>query len=164
MATIAREANVAVGSLYYYFDSKEALLSGLYADVAKSIAEAVSVQFEPDTDHATRIRRYISDYLAFALTHPRRTRIVDFLGDDEGFGNEEFGREFHVIVSMKGIALFSEAQAAGVLREGDPYMLSTFVRGAIRHFVKRRLSDNKPPIRPEEAGAVVDMCWRAIAA
>lgn len=162
MATIAREANVAVGSLYYYFDSKEALLAGLYTDVAKEIAKVVAVEYGADTSHDQRVRLYISNYLSFVLADPRRARLVDYLHD--GLGGQAIGGEFHEIAIVKAIDLFAEAQAAGVLRAGSPYMLSTFVRGAIRHVVRRRLLSDKTPISAEEAEALVEMCWQAISA
>ncbi len=162
MATIAKEANVAVGSLYYYFDSKESLLAGLYTDVAQDIAEVVPVDYADDVGHEQRVRSYISNYLAFVLADPRRARLVDYLHD--GFGGQVIGGEFHEIAIAKAIDVFADAQAAGVLRAGSPYMLSTFVRGVIRHVVRRMPLSDEVPVPELDVEALADMCWRAIAA
>lgn len=162
MATIAKEANVAVGSLYYYFDSKESLLAGLYTDVAQAIAKVVPVEYGPDVGHEERVRLYIANYLAFSLSDPRRARLVDYLHD--GFGGQVIGGEFHEIAIARAIDLFSDAQAAGVLRGGSPYMLSTFVRGVIRHVTRRMPLNEGQQISASEAENLAEMCWRAIAA
>ncbi|WP_079210844.1 hypothetical protein [Brucella pituitosa] len=98
----------------------------------------------------------------FALAHQRRIRIVDYLGDLDGFGDAEFDRDFHMLVTQTAIKLFSDAQDSGVLRPGDPSILSSFVRGSIRHFVKR-LSSNPQPVTEDVLEMLTDMCWRAIA-
>lgn len=163
MATIAGKAGVAVGSLYNYFPSKEALLSELYRDVAQAIAEAAPIFAKPERNDAQRVRDYIADYLAFALANPRRIRIVDFLGDLDGFGDAEFGHDFHVLVTENAVRLFGDAQKCGVLRPGDPYILSSFVRGSIRHFVKRH-SSNGQQVTAQDIEMIKDMCWCAICA
>jgi len=161
MATIAKEANVAVGSLYYYFDSKESLLAGLYTDVAQGIAKVVPVEYADDMGHEQRVRSYISSYLAFVLTDPRRARLIDYLHD--GFGGQVIGGEFHEIAIAKAIDVFADAQAAGVLRAGSPYMLSTFVRGVIRHVIRRMQLLDEPRITNSDVEILAEMCWQAIA-
>ena len=56
MRAVAKEAGVAVGNAYYYFDSKEHLIQGFYDRNQAAHRAAVEVVFAKDKDFAARLR------------------------------------------------------------------------------------------------------------
>jgi AcrR family transcriptional regulator len=56
MRAIAKEAGVAVGNAYYYFDSKEHLIQGFYDRSQASLRAAVAPVLESERDFAARLR------------------------------------------------------------------------------------------------------------
>jgi AcrR family transcriptional regulator len=56
MRAIAKEAGVAVGNAYYYFDSKEHLIQGFYDRSQASLRGAVAPVLASERDFATRLR------------------------------------------------------------------------------------------------------------
>jgi AcrR family transcriptional regulator len=56
MRAIAKEAGVAVGNAYYYFDSKEHLIQGFYDRVQGAHRDAAEVVLANDKDFAARLR------------------------------------------------------------------------------------------------------------
>lgn len=44
ISEVAREAGIAKGGMYYYFDSKEALLKAVHAQLAQEVAQKVSAE------------------------------------------------------------------------------------------------------------------------
>ncbi|MEV7622731.1 TetR family transcriptional regulator [Actinoplanes sp. NPDC089786] len=56
MRAIAKEAGVAVGNAYYYFDSKEHLIQGFYDRSQSSIRAAVAPVLSSERDFAARLR------------------------------------------------------------------------------------------------------------
>lgn len=171
MAAIADLAGVATGSLYNYFSSKDELVRGVYTLVGEKMAAAVIVDHPIDTPHEQRIKRYISDYIAFILEDPRRQRLFEYLDNAPELMHSQLTRPelsaseiataFSSFLTYSG-ALFAEAQQAGVLREGSAYLLGSFVRGAIRHSIKRRRMVDPDPIATSECDVIADMCWRAV--
>ena len=78
-SAIAEEAGVATGSLYNYFDSKEALVRGVYGRVTEQMTELVTVETAPEMPHDVRVQRYISQYLEFIREDPLRAQLFDYL-------------------------------------------------------------------------------------
>jgi AcrR family transcriptional regulator len=56
MRAIAREAGVAVGNAYYYFDSKEHLIQGFYDRMQEELRTAAEPVLRDETDFAARLR------------------------------------------------------------------------------------------------------------
>lgn len=56
MRAIAKEAGVAVGNAYYYFDSKEQLIQGFYDRIQLDHQEAAAELLASETDFAARLR------------------------------------------------------------------------------------------------------------
>ena len=56
MRAIAREAGVAVGNAYYYFDSKEHLIQGFYDGNQQAHRAAADPVLRDETDFAARLR------------------------------------------------------------------------------------------------------------
>jgi AcrR family transcriptional regulator len=75
MRAIAKEAGVAVGNAYYYFDSKEHLIQGFYDRSQAEHAAAAAQVLADERDFATRLRGVLhagidvnEPYHAFAAT------------------------------------------------------------------------------------------------
>jgi AcrR family transcriptional regulator len=75
MRAIAKEAGVAVGNAYYYFDSKEHLIQGFYDRSQAAMREAAAPVLENEQDFAARLRGVMhasidvnAPYHAFAAT------------------------------------------------------------------------------------------------
>jgi AcrR family transcriptional regulator len=56
MRAIAKEAGVAVGNAYYYFDSKDHLIQGFYERVQAALREAAAPVLADELDFASRLR------------------------------------------------------------------------------------------------------------
>jgi len=75
MRVIAKEAGVAVGNAYYYFDSKEHLIQGFYDRMQTAHRAAVEPVLATERDFATRLRGVLNagidvnqPYHSFAAT------------------------------------------------------------------------------------------------
>lgn len=162
MSAIAEEAGVATGSLYNYFDSKEALVRGVYGRVASEMTARLSEPAETDTAPAARVRWYIETYTDFIWEDPLRARLFDYLDNTPLITFEDAKAIFGPFVDH-AIEMIGAAQDAGVVRPGSPTLLASFTRGAIRNTLKRRRLSPEP-LRADERALIAAMCWDAIAA
>jgi AcrR family transcriptional regulator len=161
MSAIAEEAGVATGSLYNYFDSKEALVRGVYGRVAEEMTERLSLPPDPALGHEARVKRYIANYVHFIWEDVLRARLFDYLDNTPFITMGDAQAIFSSFVDH-AISMIAEAQAAGVVRPGAPTMLASHIRGAIRNSMKRRRM-RPEPITAEEMELIADMCWQALA-
>src|SRR5882757_8593302 len=59
MRDIAREAGVAIGAAYYYFDSKEALVMAFYGEASQTMHEQIEAALGRKIDLKARLRAVI---------------------------------------------------------------------------------------------------------
>jgi AcrR family transcriptional regulator len=162
MAAIAEEANVATGSLYNYFDSKEALVLGVYMRVTELMTERLVTPPDPASGDEERVHRYIDNYIDFIWEDADRAALFDYLDNNPLITLNDAKTIFGAFVEH-GIAMIEAAQAAGVVRSGPSTMIMSFVRGSIRNTLKRRrMTETKLSVADRQL--VAAMCWAAIAA
>lgn len=79
-ARIAREAGVAEGTLFTYFENKDALLNELYVDLKQQMRAAMLDGFPRDDPAEQRARHAWNGYLAWGVAHPDGHRALRQLG------------------------------------------------------------------------------------
>ena len=84
---ITQRANVALGTFYTYFDSKEALFKALVSDMSARVRDQVAPVLKSATDTLDGEEKALACYLEFARAHKQVYRIIDEaeIADPEGF-------------------------------------------------------------------------------
>lgn len=153
MPRLAEKLDAAVGALYRYFDSKDALIAALQAQAIEAFGEfqvARIEAFEPPTYASPRVAALarmlvaFSAYLVFADTHPARFQLVDIsIADPRRLLGDEDARAVQAVLDpilQRCATLIESSVEAGALGD-DEAMLRTFVLwGAMhgtQHFRKR---------------------------
>ncbi|MCJ2033755.1 TetR/AcrR family transcriptional regulator [Methylobacterium sp. J-068] len=131
MGEIAKAAGVSKGTLYVYFDSKEALFEALTLTEKRGLAEALFRLDADDPDVRGALTRLGHSYLAEMVRPEHITVIRMVIGACEKF--PRLGQAFFEAGPVKGtrrLAAFLDAQiAAGRLRPADTNL-------AARHFLQ----------------------------
>jgi AcrR family transcriptional regulator len=79
-AAIAKEAGVANGTLFTYFETKTDLLNALYLDLKSGMATAALKGFSPDGESRKQYFHVWSNWMGWAVTHPKKRRTLALLG------------------------------------------------------------------------------------
>ncbi|WBU53760.1 TetR/AcrR family transcriptional regulator [Paracoccus sp. SCSIO 75233] len=161
MSQIAKRADIAIGSVYLYFRSKQDLIRAVYCGVADQMTRDIIRTPPEDEPHDVRVKTYISDYIDFILADRERARLFGYLDNNPLMKAVEFAPEFETFINYS-INLLDDAKSAGVVADRPSAMMASFVRGAIRNTLKRHL-DIHEVLGPEDRLALEDMCWQAIA-
>lgn len=126
---IAREAGIAKGSLYHYFDSKEEIYERLVANVVGTLAGDVvaSTRGTPSEKMERIVERWVSQVAEYPLEVGLLYRQLVHL--------EGPGGEWARAVRRDNVARLREAiiagQASGEFRDGDLEVLAHQVMGSI---------------------------------
>ena len=160
MAEIAQTAGVATGSLYNYFASKDDLVRGVYARLTSEIAAVLVREFADDVPHEQRVRTYIDAYIDFIWTDPPRAILFEYLSNVPLLAPGELRQLFGPVTDYT-TRIFSEAKAAGLLRDWDPHVMGAFVGGGIRNTLKWRRADGDD-LSGAERRQLANMCWATI--
>lgn len=170
MGEIARAAKVSKGTLYVYFDSKEALFRELIAQRRRLTAERLT-EFDPgDHDVETALTRFATQFID-ALTEPDHVALVRMVvGAAEAF--PDLGREFYDAGPAFGaerLRAYLAAQAAdGVLAIEDPHMAAWHFLGMCKEpamiaMVLRAAPKPEPDAIQRQAAAAARAFVRAYA-
>jgi len=130
MGEIARTAGVSKGTLYVYFDSKEALFEALTLEEKRGLAEALFRLDADDPDVAAVLTRLGATYLV-EMVRPEHVAVIRMvIGACEKF--PRFGQAFFEAGPAMGVArlaAYLDAQvAAGRLEAADTNL-------AAKHFL-----------------------------
>jgi AcrR family transcriptional regulator len=129
IADIAREAGVASGTVYLYYESKTDLFAELATTLFQSINNAMrSSQTPPDLVGGTRAR--IHTIFAYCSEHRDLVRLI-FLNPDP---RTELSRRYKRADEQRVrplTELFSAGMEAGAIRRADARLLANVVSGLV---------------------------------
>ena len=94
-AKIARKANVAEGTIFTYFSTKEVLLNELYIDLKRDLAGAVARRFPDGLGSQEKIRHLWTCYIRWGAEDPLKHRALRQLSVSEQVteASREVGRQ-----------------------------------------------------------------------
>jgi AcrR family transcriptional regulator len=105
---IAKRAGVSVGSLYQYFRSKDALLSGLMEREAAPLL-AVTDELIGARSCKAALRTYIQASIRHQMKRPRLARLIDVAEKRETFNQQVSGTVFRLHAVMEDILKLQDA-------------------------------------------------------
>ncbi|MFD4023661.1 TetR/AcrR family transcriptional regulator [Streptomyces sp. NPDC058576] len=156
---VAAEAGVAKGSVYLYFDSRDALLVAAFEEYAAH-AQAVIQQARGGAgDGLERLASLVRSVVDMVAAEPELARILVDLwaarrqGEASGVDVPAVYREYRAVIAE----LLADAEAEGISRAGAGEDHAAVVVGAIEGCVLQWIVDPALPIA-ELAAPIVDVC------
>jgi AcrR family transcriptional regulator len=157
---IAQMANVATGTIYRYFETKEALVNALYRRWKEAYNAAVLAPLEGAHSPREMFGIYWRRMAGFARAHPRAMRFLD-LHHHAAYLDAESCRA-HNAYRDAAAHFIAAAREAGAIRTLHPALVVAQMWGASAGLVKFA---HEGVLRfDERAGEEMEeMLWRAIA-
>jgi AcrR family transcriptional regulator len=145
---IAKEAGVAVGTIYKYFQNKRDLLVAVVTDIAITEPLLQILEKREDTDDSTFIRSIISNRLNFGMDNTEK--IIPFLS--EILRDDDLSRRFADAVFAPNIGLgqkyFEAKSDSGTFRTINAQVAIRCIIGMIIGFIViYRLEGDKSPVK-----------------
>jgi AcrR family transcriptional regulator len=158
---VAERAGVSAGTLYHYFESKEALVNVLYRKWKAAIARGVFEGFPADKPPREQFRTVWKSMAEFALTHRREFAFLELHYHGAYLDEESNAMESQLLEFAA--AMIKKAQAEQALKKQPHEVLLAFSNGAFiglfRAGVERRIE-----LTMDLFMAAEQCCWEAIRA
>lgn len=156
---IAKEAGVAAGTIYHYFDSKDALVNALFRHHKTEVAQRVFMKFPHDAGPREQFRVMWHEMIAFAREHPKAFAFIELHNHASYLDDESRAVDGHLKSFARGV--IQGAQAEGLLKSLDATVLMELVFGAFvgmmrAHWEGRVELDDQVIVDAEKA------CWDAV--
>jgi AcrR family transcriptional regulator len=129
---ICREAGVAKGLFYWYFDTKEAVFRDLADDLRQRLRRAQALAMDPHADPLVQIRQGSEASVRFMAAHARAFALVAVENVDRQFvADIRAGTEVHADDTER---LVRAAIETGLVRDEDPRLLAYVVLTTVGWF------------------------------
>jgi len=119
---ICREAGVAKGLFYWYFDTKEEVFRDLAADLRLRLRREQRRAMDPHADPLVRLRQGSEASVRFMAAHSRSFSLLAVENVDRQFVDDiRRGTEVHADDTQR---LVKDGIEAGLIRDEDPRLLA----------------------------------------
>ncbi len=158
---VAQRAHIAAGTIYHYFDSKDALVNALFRKWKAEVATRVVAKFPGGAPVRQQFRVMWLEMFAFALAEPKAFAFLELHHHASYLDAESQAID-------RGLKQFAEmmvqrAQSEGVIRAGPTVLLMELVFGAFIGVVRAH-QDGRLELTPEACALAEQACWDALAA
>ena len=145
VADIAREAGVADGTVYIYFENKEDILISLFQDMMKRFVEDLNSELTLCQDANEKLYRIISYHLTTLANRPDQARVTQIeLRQIDKTINQGISKPLKIHFQLIE-EVVAEGKEQGLYRRGiDPKTARKVVFGAIDEVVTCWVMSGKP--------------------
>jgi AcrR family transcriptional regulator len=140
MSAVAREAGVAVGTVYLYFPSKEAMINALYLHVLEDRNKSLYGGDEPSSRSMTDPRDGLwVGWHALARWHLENEEASNLIAQCRASGIlSGETRDFEARMDARGLVVYEAAVANGQLRSMSRYAFWALLAGPVYALVQMR--------------------------
>jgi AcrR family transcriptional regulator len=138
MALIAQRAGVAAGTIYHYFDSKEAMIVALYARSKERMGEALLANVDPRQSYKQRFHSFWLNLFVFFTAHPADFMFLQQYSTSPFIAQHT--REENEVFYRPVVEFLAEGARTGVLRDMHIDLLVALVYGSVVSAVQLHLS------------------------
>jgi AcrR family transcriptional regulator len=158
---VAEKAGVGAGTIYRWFESKEALVNALYQRWKTAIATRIVDDFPFDKPPREQFRSIWERMVDFAIKHPRELSFLE-LHNHRTYLDKQ-SRDIEEQIHAFGVQMVERAQAASSVKPLSAKLLIEMINGAFlglfRAAVEGRIKLDKATLMAAE-----QCCWEAIRA
>jgi AcrR family transcriptional regulator len=160
VADICEAAGVAKGLFYWYFPSKDALITDLVRTMRQQLRRAQASAMEPTASGLVQLRQGSQESVRFMSRHQAWFALLDMEGSDPALSAavDEGAKVYVADVEL----LIRRGQQDGSVVDGDPRLLAVGTVGTVGVFARARRSGLVDIDDDALAGAVGTWVERAL--
>ncbi|MEK3670106.1 TetR/AcrR family transcriptional regulator [Paenibacillus sp. FSL R10-2771] len=161
MSLIARKSGISTGSIYHYFESKEAIINELYRGIVTFNGHKVLDGVYTGETLRTRLERAWRNLITLSLEYPQGFQFI-----------EQYSFSPYIYDEVKQAAyeggwchplekLYAEAVEQKLFTAMDPKFMVQMHYGSIVYVVKSALN-HYLDLKDEEIDGLIDSCWQSV--
>lgn len=132
VSEIAREAQVADGTIYLYFKNKDDILIHLFEEKMSEILAAQRAELAKGTDCIDRLRRYIGFHFGLVESHPDMAQVITLeLRQSHKFMKQYVPHRFFEYLDAASEVIREGQEKGEIRRDVDPRIIRLALFGAL---------------------------------
>ena len=157
---IADKAQIASGTIYHYFDSKEALVNALFRHWKGHIAQRVLTAFPAGAPSREQFRVMWHEIVAFALASPQAFAFIE-LHNHASYLDAE-SKVIDGQTKQFAHMMIRRAQTEGIIKPLDAWVLMELVFGAFIGMMKAHW-EGRIQLSEQTIADAEKACWDTVA-
>jgi AcrR family transcriptional regulator len=157
---IAESANIAAGTIYHYFDSKEALVNAVYRLWKGAVSQRVFTAFPQGAPVRIQFQVMWKEMVDFARTNPTAFAFIELHNHASYLDAESKAIDQNVKVFTRAVIV--RAQQDGLVKPLDPNVLMELVFGAFIGMMRAHW-EGRIDLSDEIIRGAEQACWDAVA-
>ena len=159
MSQIAREANVAIGTIYHYFRNKEHIIDELYMMIYKDFGTVSLANIKDELPFKTKFEMLWLNLYTYFVSNPLAFQFAEFVGHPPLVSKETiektkpYNNEI-VAFCLKGIEL-------GIIRNTHIKLIIQMIYGNIISAVRLK-ERNELAMNDEQISQLIKMSWDSV--
>mgnify|MGYP001802735929 CR=1 FL=1 len=137
MSKIAKHANVGMGTIYNYFESKEVLLFELYRTLRQRLQEAVFVAYPTSGTYQERFFHVWRTLCHYYIAHPNEFLFGERYAASSYFSADVSQKTADLWVELE--KMFAQAKAEEVLKDIRLEIILPMVSGAMSAIIRNHI-------------------------
>jgi len=158
---IAERAQVGAGTIYRYFDSKEALVNAIYRQQKMQFAQVALGDFPATAPTREQFRTLWMRMAKFATMHPKAFVFMELHHHQRYLDAENVALEQRMLDLFSNVVV--TAQAKGDLKVGPPRLLMGIVMGAFVGVIRSCVEIDQP-LESADWKLAEQILWEAVRA
>lgn len=160
MSMIWKKAGVAAGTIYHYFDSKEALIRELYGELKARMGNAMLADNDPKEEYKTRFIKFWTGLFNHFVTNPMEFQFLQL------YANSSFIDEKTKAENLKFykpvIDFLQQGIDEGVFKSMPVELLVALVHGTVVSTASLHLAGDLE-MNAKHQQFTIDSCWYGLA-
>ncbi|MFP5040433.1 TetR/AcrR family transcriptional regulator [Parasediminibacterium sp. JCM 36343] len=161
MRHIAKEANMATGTLYIYFKDKETLINSLYQSCREASVKTYFEGYDPQAPFKKGFFVIWHNILTYRTNNFKESVFMEQCYHSPFISESTKKMMLHTLNPL--IQLIERGKEEGLLKNMDTFLLLIFMMGSITEVIKYSKYSNHV-ITPQMAEEAFTICWDGLKA
>jgi TetR/AcrR family transcriptional regulator, repressor of fatR-cypB operon len=159
MSALARKAGVGVGSIYRYFETKEALIHALYRDIKTQMHDGMLQNYEVAKPYRARFEQIAGDLIRYGLAQPLEFNYAVQYAYSPYLQDKAHAIE--VQMPQAFLDFMTEGYSAGHFKPLPAEILTATLFAPLYSLINRHIA-GLMSLTPEMQSIAIAACWDAV--
>lgn len=159
MSQVAKEANVAVGTIYHYFETKEKIIEAIFLMVYKDLSIVLLTNGNPRATYKKQFTTMLYNMFHYFTSNPLAFYFIEYVGVPPIISPETVKQT--VPFYTKITDFFFKGITEKRVKNMDEILLMKLCYGLISSVVKLKIKEELP-MHQKQIDQSIEACWDTI--
>lgn len=159
ISMIAERAGVGAGTIYRYFDNKEALINELFLEIKREVMAGMLQGYDEKLNFKNRFKHLWMSLIIYFMEHPQEFQFIE----QHRYATymSMLTREESFMIMSPVMMFFIEAKRAKAIKDLPLYTIISLAYGPITSLAKLQI-DHQQKLSKERIDQAANACWDAV--